>query len=242
MDADLQTVGSGFDRNDDEGAGDPGETPPESSGAPESAGDGRGSSIVLVGGMGSGKSTVGWLLARFIGYGFIDMDEAVEQRIGRKVHEIFARDGEGAFRKAEADAIAKLTDVRTHVIAVGGGALMNEANWAQLRRVGWLVWLNPPAHELARRLGVSDAELTKRPLLAELAGEGDRAERVKRLEERLAALVGQRTDRYKLADLVVTDSFSTPESTAHAIKDALLNAGRLRKIEGDSLADRWRIN
>ncbi len=78
--------------------------------------------IVLVGFMGSGKSTVGRLLARQLGWGFLDMDERIEERAGRRIAEIFKDRGEAAFRQEELLVARELQTAARRVIATGGGA------------------------------------------------------------------------------------------------------------------------
>jgi shikimate kinase len=78
--------------------------------------------IVLAGFMGSGKSTVGALLAEKLGWKFVDLDREIERRDGRSVPQIFAESGEQAFRKAETAALASVLGQRRVVIALGGGA------------------------------------------------------------------------------------------------------------------------
>jgi shikimate kinase len=200
-----------------------------------------GSNVILVGGMGAGKSTVGWLLARMIGYGFIDIDRAIERQERKSVDQIFEAKGEAYFRQLERETVESLSGIRTHVIAVGGGALSDDQSWELLSRMGVHVWLNPPSTELARRLAADEAALARRPLLADLLGHKDKEMRHKLLSERISALVGNRADRYKLAQLVVTDSFSTPEATARTVRAALTRDGILRPNQGEPF-DRWRLN
>lgn len=89
--------------------------------------------IALIGFMGSGKSTVGRLLARSIGYSFVDTDRMIEEREGTSVALIFEQRGEEAFRGLEQDALAALAARTRVVIAAGGGAPMREANRAFFR-------------------------------------------------------------------------------------------------------------
>lgn len=86
--------------------------------------------IALIGFMGSGKSTVGRLLARSIGYSFVDTDRMIEEREATSVARIFAQRGEEAFRRLEQDALAALAARTRVVIAAGGGAPLREANRA----------------------------------------------------------------------------------------------------------------
>jgi shikimate kinase len=120
--------------------------------------------IFLVGMMGSGKTTVGRLLTRRLGWRFLDSDEQVGRNTGQTVPEIFAARGEAAFRAAEARALAEaaLTDTPT-VVAVAGGAVLDPANREVIRGHGPVVWLRARVETLADRVG----DGTGRPLLGD---------------------------------------------------------------------------
>jgi shikimate kinase len=90
--------------------------------------------IVLVGFMGAGKTTVGHLLAARLGLPFVDSDQVIEQQAGRPVRQIFARDGEPAFRDLEHQVIAALLDGPDLVLALGGGAIEHPGTRALLAR------------------------------------------------------------------------------------------------------------
>lgn len=201
----------------------------------------RGSNIILLGAMGSGKSTVGWRLARLIGFGFLDFDRMIETKQKKKIVEIFEAVGETEFRRMERELVTSLGDIRTHVLSVGGGTVMDDESWDMLSRLGTTVWLNPPPEEIARRLGVDDAELAKRPLLADLGTHRDRETRHKLLSERMKALIGNRAERYRQAHVAISDSFSTPDSTAQLIRDTLVRDGSLTLPKDQRPYDRWRI-
>ncbi|MDA8278357.1 MAG: shikimate kinase [Actinomycetota bacterium] len=91
--------------------------------------------VVLVGFMGSGKSSVGRKLARFLGTNFIDSDVKVEQRLGMTIADAFRRHGEHYFRKVEADTIERLLQEESAVIALGGGSLENEGTLSLLQNL-----------------------------------------------------------------------------------------------------------
>jgi shikimate kinase len=184
--------------------------------------------IILVGSTGSGKSTVGWHLARLLGYGFIDTDSYIAKKIGKSVTDIFANGGETAFRAAEKGEILGFNGIRCHVIAPGGGALTDQESWNMLRILGVTVWLNSPVEEIARRLLRSPQELQARPLLKEVLTEKDLGVRSLKLIERLKAMIGQRISRYKEAQFMIEDPYSTPESTATQIKQLLIKNGVLK--------------
>ena len=141
--------------------------------------------IVLCGLSGAGKSTVGPLLARRLRRGFSDIDRSVEAEAGRSVRDIFAQDGEAAFRVRERTAALRaFADPVPAVIALGGGALEDDAT-LQAARAHTLVWLDAPVTVLVPRIG------NDRPLL-----DGD-------AEARLATLALKRAPRYAQAEIVV---------------------------------------
>jgi shikimate kinase len=112
--------------------------------------------IYLVGFMGCGKSTVGRALADEIGWNFVDLDEEIERQRGETISGIFERDGEAAFREIESGVLRekiKLVDRgRPHVIALGGGAFVSDANVKLLSNSGVTVWLDCPFETIQRRV------------------------------------------------------------------------------------------
>lgn len=132
--------------------------------------------IVLAGLPGAGKSTVGAALAARLGLRFIDIDQAIEQRSGATIAELFERIGESGFRALERALAAEQAGEQDVVIALGGGGFQDDATRALLLRRCITIWLDPPHEVLLERLrgathrpmfGDSDAA----PLLASLAAE-----------------------------------------------------------------------
>lgn len=117
--------------------------------------------IVLMGFMGTGKSEVGRRLAQRLGRAFVDTDQLVEERAGKRVAAIFAEDGEAAFRALERDAIADAAGRGAAVVAVGGGAVVDPENVRRLRETGTLVYLTARPEIILRRVG----DASSRPLL-----------------------------------------------------------------------------
>ena len=155
--------------------------------------------------MGSGKSTVGRLVARRLGWGFVDLDEEVAGDTGRSVAALFAESGEPAFREAEARCLeAVLADEARGpaVVAAGGGVVGDPANRGRLQRAGTVVWLRAQVATLEARVG----DGTGRPLLA---GAGDAAGR----RAAIQALAARRAPLYEeVADAVVdVDGLSAAE-------------------------------
>ena len=104
--------------------------------------------IVLIGMPGSGKTTVGTLLARRTGRTLIDTDETVVKVTGRTIPQIFAEEGEGAFRTYERDAIRSVSTASAQIVATGGGAVLDPQNVDALRQNGKLIFLDRPPEEL----------------------------------------------------------------------------------------------
>jgi shikimate kinase len=118
--------------------------------------------IVLVGLMGSGKSSIGRRLATALDMPFVDADTEVETAAGQSISEIFAELGEAAFRDGERRVIARLLDDPPHILATGGGAFVNDDTRALILRKGVSVWLKADLDVLVRRV----ARKNTRPLLA----------------------------------------------------------------------------
>ena len=117
--------------------------------------------IVLVGLMGVGKSSVGRRLANALDLPFRDADHEVEAAAGRTIPEIFVEMGEPAFRDGERRVIARLLDEPPHVLATGGGAFVNAETRALIKSKAVAVWLKADLELLARRVGRKEG----RPLL-----------------------------------------------------------------------------
>ncbi|MCW5647728.1 MAG: shikimate kinase, partial [Sphingopyxis sp.] len=121
----------------------------------------RDRSIVLVGLMGSGKSTVGRRLAQRLGMRFADADDEIERAAGMTIADIFARFGEGHFRDGERRVIALLLGGKPMVLATGGGAFINPETRALILRDSLSIWLDADIPTLVDRVG----RRNHRPLL-----------------------------------------------------------------------------
>jgi shikimate kinase len=145
--------------------------------------------LLLVGMMGSGKSTVGRIIAAQLGWAYLDSDDEVEKRTGSSVAEIWRAEGEEAFRAEESRVLAEaLSGTGTAVVSVAGGTVLDPANRALIRSAGTVVWLRTQVGTLAERVG----DGAGRPLLA-----GDPPAALERL-------LAQRRPFYEeVADIVV---------------------------------------
>jgi len=134
-------------------------------------------SIVLVGMMGVGKSSIGRRLGVRLGVPFVDADAEIETAAGTTIADIFTRHGEASFRSGEARVIARLLESGPQVLATGGGAVMNADTRAAIKAKGVSIWLNADVDVLMRRISkrkndrpmlqTADPVATLRQLLAE---------------------------------------------------------------------------
>jgi shikimate kinase len=146
-------------------------------------------SIVLIGMMGAGKSSVGRRLAARLSIPFVDADAEIEKAAGMSIADIFARHGEADFRSGEARVIARLLDGGPQVLATGGGAFMNPATRSIIQAKGISIWLSADVEVLMRRISKRKHE---RPLLQT----ADPA-------ETLRHLLAERESIYAQADLTI---------------------------------------
>lgn len=163
--------------------------------------------IVLIGFMGTGKSAVGQEAARRSGRAFRDTDAEIVHRAGRSIPEIFAQDGESAFRAMETETLASLAGENRIVLSTGGGTPLRDENANLLKRIGPVVWLTASPEAILRRVGPN---LAARPLLA---GHADDP------LTRIRSLLTERTPKYRAAaDLEIeTERFPDAESVAGEI-------------------------
>ena len=160
---------------------------------------------VLIGSPGSGKSTVGRALADLLGVDLLDTDAEIEKRAGKPIGDIFVEDGEEAFRAMERQVVAEALAEATGVVALGGGAVLDERTRADLagHRV---VYLQVEFADAARRVGLDPA----RPLL------------LGNPRARLKALLKERLPIYEsLATITVSTSEHSPEEAAGRIAEEL---------------------
>jgi shikimate kinase len=160
--------------------------------------------IYLVGFMGSGKSTVGRILADRLGWEFVDLDEEIEAEQKTTIAEIFEKCGEDHFRRLETEAVRKRVHMvragQPMVIALGGGAFLRDENYDLLEDHGVTVWLDCPL-EMARKRVEGGAQ---RPLARDANG--------------FAGLYAARRSGYARADYRVEVRSDDPEATVAAIE------------------------
>ncbi len=169
-----------------------------------------GPNIILIGFMGTGKTTVGKRLAEQLGMRFADMDDCIVRHAGKSIPAIFADDGEPAFRAMERQVVIELSARRGLVVATGGGVVLNPANIADLRGSGLMVCLTAAVDVLLARLQ-GDAG---RPLLSD----GDKAGKVR-------SLLAARAPLYASIPVQIeTDALSVEAVAENVIREY----GRLR--------------
>ena len=162
----------------------------------------KGINVFLVGMMGTGKTTVGHLLARQLGYSFVDTDEVIEKSTGKTINQIFADEGEENFRQIESEVLSQLSAHTQLTIATGGGIVLQRFNWSYLHH-GMVIWLDAPVDVLIARLQND----TTRPLL-----QNDNP------AQALQKLLDQRKSLYAEADLHIRISANdTPEQIVSRI-------------------------
>ncbi len=170
--------------------------------------------VFLAGFMGSGKSTIGAMLAREFGWSFVDLDAQIETRENAPIPEIFARRGEAAFRAAEREALleqaAQARAGKPRVVALGGGSYASAENRSALRAAGVTVWLDADAATLWNRV----RETGHRPLAKDRSA--------------FEALHRARRASYASADARV-DAGGPPA----AVLRRILGVGSVKELAGD---------
>lgn len=158
--------------------------------------------IVLTGFMGTGKTEVGRILSKRLGYSLIDADSEIEKEQGMTITEIFKRYGEPRFRDIEASVIERLSGFNATIISTGGGAVLREENIKNLRRNGIIICLTASAETIFKRTCNSN----DRPLL-----------QVEDPLQRIKELLEFRRPYYEKADIMIDTEGKTPVEVAEEI-------------------------
>ena len=169
--------------------------------------------VYLVGFMGCGKTSVGGRLARRLGWSFIDLDAAIEERAGESIRRIFSVRGESCFREIEREELRRVSRLHAVVVALGGGAFCTEENRRIVESTGLSVWLDAPMEVLLARCAVDDT----RPLFT--------------TAEELAALLKRRIPFYEKADIRLDVGGLTVDAAAEQIHRRLEKRFRDRRRE-----------
>jgi shikimate kinase len=182
--------------------------------------------IILTGFMATGKSVVGHMVAKQLGWHFADTDQQIVASAGKPIATIFAEHGEPHFRALERETIAMIVEhprlcpqsgnPLPEVISTGGGALVDRENCSMLKRIGIVMCLTARPEIVAARVGRS---ATRRPKLLE----GNLP-----LEQRIRDLMAERAAAYARADVTIDTSDFSPAQVAEQIIDAFVARERLR--------------
>jgi shikimate kinase len=165
------------------------------------------SRIYLVGMRGSGKSTVGRILARRRGWEFADADDEIESLVGCSIAELLATAGMAALRDREAEVVRTMSKLERHVIATAGGCVIREENRTLLRATGFIAWLTGNPETLLSRMEQDPQTATRRPALTDL----DPREEIERLAH-------EREQWYReVANLIIPTDDVSPDEVAAAI-------------------------
>lgn len=156
--------------------------------------------IILIGMMGSGKTTVGKALANKLRYDFVDLDEIIVQKQGIEIPEIFKKFGEDFFRKLESEIIEDFSTCENRVISTGGGIVKNEQNIINLKKIGKVFYLCAPSNVLYERIRGD----INRPLLKTGA--------------EFEQILNDRENAYKKADYTIDATKTVDEITSEIIK------------------------
>lgn len=160
--------------------------------------------LILVGFMGTGKTSVGKAVAERLGFDYIDTDDMVEAAAGKTITEIFADDGEPRFREYETDAIRSLVALERHVVSTGGGCVLREENWEAMREAGVVVCLAASPETIFERV----RRETHRPLLQTPDPLG-----------KIKTMLEDRAPRYALADHTIDTSGLTVDEVTERLLD-----------------------
>lgn len=163
--------------------------------------------LVLIGSRGTGKTTVARLLAEKLDWPWFDADQEIESRAGKSIAQIFADEGEAAFRDWESLVVGQLAARERCVLALGGGAVMRPANREAIAGQGRVVWLQAPPETLWQRIQEDQATVARRPNLTPEGG----------ITEIIATLDARRAIYRQCAHLEVDTQGRTPEDVADAI-------------------------
>jgi shikimate kinase len=158
--------------------------------------------VVITGFMGTGKTTVGRLLAQKLGFVFVDTDDLIVAEAGKDIPQIFTQETEAGFRRRERGVIRQLRGARGLVIATGGGAILSAENLTDLRALGPIICLWASEQAIYRRLRGN----RNRPLLA-----GDRP------LQKIKALLRARTPNYRQADKIFDTTSQSPRKVTSQI-------------------------
>ena len=166
--------------------------------------------VFLSGFMGSGKSTIGPILANVLGWNFFDLDRVIESKQSKKIVDIFAEKGEAAFRLLEREVLQEITKGENVIIALGGGTIVDQKNINFMKKKGKIIFLEASPESFYRRLRFK----TDRPMLR---GKDEKLLSQDELKERISEILNYRKKYYEQADVSLQTDGLTIGKTVDAI-------------------------
>ena len=164
-----------------------------------------GGNLILIGFMGTGKSTVGKRVAQSLGFEFVDTDEEIVKKVGKSIAQIFDESGEVAFREIETSTLTKCCEKSRQVISTGGGAVTQKQNHSILKAGGYVIWLKASAETVYNRVRRNH----DRPLL-----------KTANPEKTIREMLSSREDSYAAcADLEIETDDLTLEQTIYGVTE-----------------------
>jgi len=168
--------------------------------------------IYLTGFMGSGKSTIGPILANTLGWDFFDLDKLIENKTGKKIRDIFEQEGEGHFRKIETDTLREISESKNVIISLGGGTIANKENIEIMKNTGKIIYLKVSLDTVYHRLKYKK----DRPALTKSDSESLSKEE---MTNRINELMDTRAQYYEQADYTIdTDNNSLGKTVDNIVK------------------------
>ena len=158
--------------------------------------------VFLAGFMGSGKSTIGPILANTLGWNLYDLDKVIEKKYGRKIADIFFEKGEAAFRIIEREVLREISSGNNLIISLGGGTMTDQENINFMKKKGKIIFLEAKAESFYQRLRFK----TDRPILK---GKDEELLSPEELKKRITEILAYRKKFYEQADMSLkTDNIS----------------------------------
>ncbi|HSP87706.1 MAG TPA: shikimate kinase [Ignavibacteriaceae bacterium] len=173
--------------------------------------------IYLTGFMGSGKSTIGPILANTLGWDFYDLDRIIEKKTGKKIREIFEQDGEDYFRKIETESLREVSICNKTIISLGGGTIASDENMAILKSSGKLFYLKMSMEAAYGRLKYK----RDRPALKNTSDDLSQEELMNTIDD----LMKKRKIYYEQADFTIDTDKSSVGKTVDRIVNIIFKAG-----------------
>ncbi|HTP80468.1 MAG TPA: shikimate kinase [Bacteroidota bacterium] len=152
--------------------------------------------VYLTGFMGSGKSTIGPILANTLGFEYVDVDKLIEEMSNKRIVDIFGEEGEQSFRAMERAALERLMTREHCVVSLGGGTIANEQNFQLIHGSGIVIYLQLSPEEILERV----RHRSDRPLLRDAAGNPLTPPQ---LEQKVKDMLGMRSQFYSRADIII---------------------------------------